>query len=65
MPTKLREIIKRLQREGWVLDRVRGDHRQFVHPSKPGTVTVAGAPSDDLHPKTLKSILNQAGLEDQ
>jgi predicted RNA binding protein YcfA (HicA-like mRNA interferase family) len=64
MPTKVREIIKRLQREGWVLDRIRGDHRQFVHPSKPGLVTVAGAPSHDLHPKTLKSILNQAGLED-
>jgi predicted RNA binding protein YcfA (HicA-like mRNA interferase family) len=65
MPTKVREIIKRLQSEGWILDRIRGDHRQFVHPRKPGTVTVAGAPSSDWHPKTLKSILNQAGLEDK
>jgi len=26
-------------------------------------VTVAGHPSDDIHPKTLKSILTQAGLK--
>jgi hypothetical protein len=33
-----------------------------VHASKPGRVTVAGKPSDDLHPKTQTSILRQAGL---
>jgi predicted RNA binding protein YcfA (HicA-like mRNA interferase family) len=30
----------------------------FKHPSIPGTLTIAGKPSDDLHPKTWKSILN-------
>jgi predicted RNA binding protein YcfA (HicA-like mRNA interferase family) len=38
---------------------------QLVHPTKPGTVTVSGHPSDDVHPKTLKSVLRQAGLEEQ
>jgi hypothetical protein len=31
--------------------------------TKRGKVTVAGHPSTDLPPKTLKSILRQAGLE--
>jgi predicted RNA binding protein YcfA (HicA-like mRNA interferase family) len=34
-----------------------------IHPTKPGTVTVAGHPGQDLHPKTLNSILRQAGLK--
>ncbi len=42
MPPKVRDVIRLLQREGWYLDRTRGSHRQFTHPSKPGTVTVAG-----------------------
>jgi predicted RNA binding protein YcfA (HicA-like mRNA interferase family) len=28
-----------------------------------GTVTIAGRPGDELHPKTLASILKQAQLE--
>lgn len=40
----------------------RGSHRQFKHPVKTGRVTIAGKPADDLHPKTAKSILQQAGL---
>lgn len=58
---KVREVLKKLNDDGWYLDRTRGDHRQFNHPIKPGTVTVAGHPGDDLHPKTLKSIYQQAG----
>jgi predicted RNA binding protein YcfA (HicA-like mRNA interferase family) len=52
-----------LKKDGWAIDRIRGDHRQLVHPTKPGAVTVSGHPSDDIHPKTLKSALRQAGLE--
>ncbi|MGH7951747.1 MAG: type II toxin-antitoxin system HicA family toxin [Limisphaerales bacterium] len=43
--------------------RTRGSHRQYHHATKPGTVTVAGHPGQDLHPKTLNSILKQAGLK--
>jgi predicted RNA binding protein YcfA (HicA-like mRNA interferase family) len=39
-----------------------GSHRQYKHLTKPGRVTIAGHPRDDVHPKTLKSILTQAGL---
>jgi len=60
---KVRELLKLLKKDGWKVDRTHGSHRQLVHPTKPGTVTVSGHPSDDIHPKTLKSVLRQAGLE--
>ncbi|MQA26031.1 MAG: addiction module toxin, HicA family [Micromonosporaceae bacterium] len=60
---KVSEIIRLVEADGWALDRVRGSHRQYRHPTKPGTVTVAGKPSQTLHPRTEKSILRQAGLE--
>jgi predicted RNA binding protein YcfA (HicA-like mRNA interferase family) len=49
--------------DGWYQARQRGSHRQFKHPTKPGLVTVAGKPSDDLAPGTQNSILKQAGLK--
>jgi len=60
---KIREIIRQIEGDGWFLVRTRGSHRQYHHPAKPGTVTVAGHPGQDLHPKTLSSILKQAGLK--
>ncbi len=60
---KIRELIKLLESDGWSLVRFRGSHRQFKHPSKPGTVTVAGKPSADIPPGTLANILKQAGLK--
>lgn len=59
---KVVEVLELLVEDGWYLARTRGSHRQYRHPSKPGTVTVAGRPADTLHPKTLASILRQAGL---
>lgn len=60
---KVSEILEILRRDGWVQVAMRGSHRQFKHPSKPGRVTVPGKPSKDLHPATLNSILKQAGLK--
>ncbi|MDP9144029.1 MAG: type II toxin-antitoxin system HicA family toxin [Actinomycetota bacterium] len=59
---KVREVIALVEADGWVVVRTRGDHRQYKHPTKRGRVTIAGHPSDDVHPKTLQSILTQAGL---
>jgi predicted RNA binding protein YcfA (HicA-like mRNA interferase family) len=42
---------------------MKGSHRQFHHPTKPGTVTVAGKPSVDIPPGALSSALKQAGLK--
>jgi predicted RNA binding protein YcfA (HicA-like mRNA interferase family) len=38
-------------------------HRQYKHPTKPGTVTVAGKPNLDVPPGTLNSVFKQAGLK--
>ena len=63
MPTKVHELIARLEADGWLLVRQKGSHRQYHHPTKPGTVTVAGKPSIEVPPGTLNSILRQAGLK--
>ena len=60
---KVKAIIKQLKTQGWRQVRVKGSHRQFQHPQKPGTVTVAGKLSVEIPPGTLKSIQKQTGLE--
>jgi predicted RNA binding protein YcfA (HicA-like mRNA interferase family) len=60
---KVGEVLRKLKDDGWEIVVVRGSHRQLKHPVKPGRVTVAGKPSDDLAPGTLNSILKQAGLK--
>ncbi|MBL0173537.1 MAG: type II toxin-antitoxin system HicA family toxin [Gemmatimonadaceae bacterium] len=60
---KVRDVLRLLADDGWVLARTRGSHHQFRHPSKPGLVTLAGSSNDDLAPGTLNSILKQAGLK--
>ena len=60
---KVRAILDLLQADGWFLDRTRGSHRQFKHPTKPGVVTVPGKPSEALAPGTQPRILKQAQLK--
>ena len=62
---KVRDLLKLLKADGWYLVTTVGSHRQFKHPKKPGRVTVAGHSSDDVNPKTLNSILRQAGLKEE
>ena len=60
---EVRELIKLLQEDGWEQARMRGSHRQFRHPTKPGTITVAGKPAVDIPPGTLSAILKHADLK--
>lgn len=60
---KAREIIRILEKDGWMLARQKGSHMQFEHPIKPGTTTVPFHGSKDLSRDTLASILKQAGLK--
>jgi len=60
----VREAIRMIEADGWYLVKTRGSHRQYKHPIKPGRVTIAGHPKDDLAPGTLNSILKQAGLKE-
>lgn len=60
MPTNSRDIIRRLEKEGWRLVRSKGSHRQFKHPTKHGRVTVPH-PKKDIPIKTVLSIYESAG----
>ena len=62
MPLKVGEMIKLIEDDGWYLVAVRGSHRQYKHPVKPGRVTVPGKLSRELPPGTERSILRQAGI---
>jgi len=62
---KVRDVLRRLQDDGWYIDRMRGSHRQLKHPTNPGTVTVAGQPGVDVPPGTLGNIWRQAGLREE
>ncbi len=55
-----REVVRRLEAEGWVLVRTKGDHRQYKHLNKQGLVTVPH-PKKDLPVGTLRSVYRQAG----
>lgn len=59
---KFRALVQILERDGWRLVTQRGSHRQYRHPTKPGRVTVAGRPNQDVAPGTLGSVFRQAGL---
>lgn len=61
---KVRDVIKRLEANGWYRIRSKSGHRQFKHGSKAGRVTEAGKLGVDVPIKTLKSIWNQAQLEE-
>jgi len=59
---KVGDLIRRLEAVGWQLARTLGTHRQDRHPTRTGTVTVAGKRSRDVPSGTLMAILRQAGL---
>ncbi len=58
---KVKEVIRLLEADGWYLFTIKGDHRQFKHPTKPGKVTVKGHPNEELDQFLLNSIWKQAG----
>lgn len=62
---KVREILRRLEQDGWYEARMRGSHRVLKHPTKPGIVVVPGSLSDEVAIGTLRSIWKQAQLEDE
>lgn len=58
------EMEKLLLADGWYHKATKGSHKHFKHPTKPGKVTVPQHKKPkDLDPKTVKSILKQAGLQ--
>ena len=62
---KARDVIKRLEADGWYRVKSKSGHRQFKHAVKKGRVTVAGQLNVDVPIKTLKSIWKQAQLPEE
>ncbi len=56
------EVIAALKADGWYLKRIKGDHHQFKHTVKKGTVTLQH-PVKDLNKNVLRSIERQSGLK--
>ncbi|WP_233748718.1 type II toxin-antitoxin system HicA family toxin [Leptodesmis sichuanensis] len=62
---KVRDVLKRLEADGWYQIRMRGSHRILAHETKSGIVVVPGKPGDEIPKGTLASIWKQAQLEDE
>lgn len=56
------ELIKRMIKAGWVLRGVKGSHHVYVHPQRPGHVTVPH-PRKDLGTGLLHKLLKKTGLD--
>ncbi len=57
-----KELIKILERRGFILKRIHGSHHYFVHPES-GKITVVPMHNKDLAKGTLYAILKQAGID--
>jgi predicted RNA binding protein YcfA (HicA-like mRNA interferase family) len=55
------DLIRVLVKTGWIVDRVRGSHHVFIHPSRPGIVVVPH-PKKDLGKGLVAKIRKQAGI---
>ncbi len=60
---KVKDAIRFVESDGWILVRTKGSHRHYRHARKLGTVTIAGKMSKDLAPGTWANIIKQAGLQ--
>ena len=58
LPT-VRDVVKRLEAEGYKMIRQKGSHIRYRRADR--VVTVAGKPSEHLDRKTWESIRRQAG----
>ena len=63
-PVSGSQMCKALERQGWLRDRVRGSHRIYKKPGRPGTIPVPMHGAKILKPKTQRSIMRAAGLTD-
>jgi len=56
------ELIKRLEKSGWVLRGVKGPHHIYTHPERAGHISIPH-PKKDLGVGLVYKLLKQAGLK--
>jgi predicted RNA binding protein YcfA (HicA-like mRNA interferase family) len=62
MPRKIRELIRDLEKAGFIDRGGKGSHRNFEHPNGP-RVTVSGQPGDDAKPyqeREVKQVIEES-----
>ena len=65
MPTlTARQVIRALERGGFVLVRVTGSHHLYEHPDRPDRIVPVPFHSGDLKRPLLKAIIKQAGMSE-
>lgn len=62
MVVRFAEVERILLKNGWRIKAQVGSHRQYIHPEKPGKVTVPNH-RGDLPPALVKAIWKQAGIQ--
>ena len=61
--TRGKNVVRALEKAGFVVDRIVGSHYVMAFPGDPTrTVTVPVHASRDLKPGTLRAIIRQVGL---
>lgn len=56
------ELIKLLERDGWILANVRGSHHVFRHPNNPGHISVPH-PRKDLGKGLAHKLMKLADIK--
>ena len=62
MPIKPTEMERIILADGWIFKNQTGSHRHYIHPSKPGKVTIPFHKGKELNKITENSIRKQAGI---
>jgi predicted RNA binding protein YcfA (HicA-like mRNA interferase family) len=57
-----RDVIRTLERAGFVISRTSGSHCRLVHPKSPTRKVTVPVHSGDVKRGTLRSIITQAGF---
>ncbi len=57
-----KELISKLEKDGWTLRGSKGSHHIFIHPIKTGHISVPH-PKKDLGIGLVQKLLKQAGLK--
>lgn len=59
---KPKEVLRALQRAGFVVHHTSGSHHILKHPEKPSLRVTVAYHTRDLKRRTLESIVDQSGL---
>ncbi len=61
--TKISELLRKLNKDGWYLDRHGKKHDIYIHATKEGKLILPRHGSKEIAKGTLNSILKKAGLK--